>query len=358
MFDVIIVANGKSIRCGTDKLVFDIAGNSVINRTVNSFRNIPNINKIILVSDASLDVPNVVKIGGGETRALSVKAGLRASESEYVLIHDGARPFVTHDLIYKVMSDTVKYGSSIPYLPITDSLRFVKDGIPSFADRNDFVTLQTPQGFYRKDIVSAYDRAEQNEMNSYDDSQLYARHIKNPHLTLGEKHNKKITVEEDLVGYNVKVGSGFDVHKFKANGKPLILGGVNVPYEHGLDAHSDGDVVIHAIMDSLLSAINERDIGVHFPDSDPKYKNIDSCLLLSEVKKLLDSKNAVIINVSVTIILQAPKISNFIPHMQSRIARILEVNDSCINITATTTEGLGIVGEKKAIAVLSLASLC
>ena len=358
MFDVIIVANGKSIRCGTDKLVFNISGNSVLSRTVNAFLGVKDINKIILVSDSSFDIPGTVKVGGGATRALSVKAGLNACESEFVLIHDGARPFLTRDLINRVMADTVTYGSSVPCLPITDSVRYVKNGIPSFADRNDFVTLQTPQGFSRKEIISAYEAAEPNEMNSYDDSQIYARYIKNPHLTSGEKQNKKITTPEDLIGYNVKAGSGFDVHKFEDNGKPLILGGVSIPYERGLDAHSDGDVVIHAIIDSLLSAINERDIGVLFPDSDAKYKNIDSCLLLSEVKKLLDDKNAVIINVSVTVILQAPKISHFIPLMQNRISKILNVNASQINITATTTEGLGIVGEKKAVAVLSIASLC
>ena len=356
MFDIVIAASGKGVRSGTDKLTARHGESTIISRTLSVFTGMKDVGKIVLVGDFSHDLPGVVTTPGGDTRASSVQKGLALCDSEYVLIHDGARPFITRDLIEKIMRETEKFGSAVPCLPISDSLRQITPNGVLAIDRKDFFTVQTPQGYRLKDILHAYEQATETDL-SYDESELYEKYVAPVHYVDGEAQNKKITYPQDLVGYNVKIGSGFDVHAFADNGKKLILGGVCVPYEKGLEAHSDGDVVVHAVMDALLSSADERDIGVLFPDTDPTYENADSMVLLQKVKARLDEKNVRINNVSVTIIAQAPKVSEFIPRMQENIAKTLSLSPAQINVTATTTEHLGIVGEKKAIAVLAIASV-
>ena len=355
MFDVIIAANGKGLRAGTDKLAVSLGESTVIARTVNAFRGIDCINNIIVATDSDYAVPDVKTVPGGKTRSESVKNALAASESEYVLIHDGARPFLSRDLILKIMSDTVLYGSSVPYLPITDSLRLIKDGVAITVDRKDYVTLQTPQGYIRTEIISALNDA--SDALCYDESELFSRKIRPVHLTEGEAVNKKITSPFDTLGYNMRTGSGFDVHQFENNGKPLILGGIKIPFPTGLSAHSDGDVVIHAIMDALLSSAAERDIGVIFPDNDPSFENADSSELLCRVKNIIDRKNIKINNVSATVIAQKPKLKDFIPLMQKKLETVLSVDRGTVSLSATTTENLGIIGEGKAVACFAVVSV-
>ncbi len=355
MFDVIIAANGKGLRAKTDKLAAFLGEATVLSRTVDVFRGIECIKNIIVVTDGDYSLGNVKTVRGGKTRAESVKNGLNSAESEYVLIHDGARPFVSRDLIIKIMSDTVLYRSSVPYVPITDSLRRIKNGKAVTVDRNDYVCLQTPQGFALSDIKEAYEHA--NGALSYDESELYASRFGSVHLTEGEFSNKKITSPIDVLGYNLRTGAGFDLHRYADNDKPLVLGGIRVPFDKGVDAHSDGDAVIHAVMDALLSAAGERDIGVLFPDDDPKYENADSAVLLLEVKNILAKKNVKINNISVTVIAQTPKLKNFIPLMSKKIEEILGLPRGSVSVSATTAEKLGLIGEGKAIACFAVASV-
>jgi 2-C-methyl-D-erythritol 4-phosphate cytidylyltransferase/2-C-methyl-D-erythritol 2,4-cyclodiphosphate synthase len=356
MFDVIIVAFGKSERMGLDKLSYEINGQSILSRTINTFDNIKNIANIIVVTDKNImPKDNIILVKGGSSRSQSVQCGLAKVTSPYVLIHDGARPFASKNLIEKIMADTEKYNSAIPYLKSTDSTRKIQENkLISCIDREEVVGVQTPQGFSTKLIKKAYELS--NEITNTDESELFLKFIEPPHASLGEISNRKITYIEDLVNITSKVGSGFDVHKFE-KGKKLILGGIEIPYHLGLKAHSDGDVVIHAIMDALLSAIDERDIGVQFPDTDSEYKNINSCILLEKVKNIMARKNATINNITITIMAQSPILKSYIPLMQTKIASILNISENKINITATTTETLGIIGEKKGIAVLALASV-
>ncbi len=356
MFDVIIVANGTSSRMGFDKLSFQMGDKLVLQKTVDCFDNINDIDKIIVVSDNFLiKKDKVLNVKGGSTRSASVKCGLEYATSDFVLIHDGARPFVSKDLIYKLMQATKKFHSAVPYLPVYDSLRIKKgDSIGECVDRENFVTVQTPQGFATNLIKKAYVIAEDNSYT--DDSEVFSRFISPAHLVEGEQSNKKITTPENLIGTNSKIGCGFDVHRF-ARDRKLILGGIDVPYPLGMDAHSDGDVVIHALMDALLSAIGERDIGVLFPDNDDTYKDIDSSILLSKVKGILDKKNADIISISIIIMAQKPKLSNFIPLMKKRLADILDIDSRIITISATTTENLGITSENSGIASFAMISI-
>lgn len=356
MFDVIIVANGTSSRMGFDKLSFRLGNKLVLQKTVDCFNNIDNIDKIIVVSDNfCIKEDKVINVKGGATRSSSVKCGLEYATSKYVLIHDGARPFVSKDLIKLIMDTTTKYNSAVPYLPVYDSLRIKKgDTVGECVNRDNFVTVQTPQGFATELIKKAYVLADNNTFT--DDSEVFTLFVSPAHLIEGEQTNKKITTAENIFGINSKIGCGFDVHRF-ARDRKLILGGVDVPYPLGMEAHSDGDVVIHALMDALLSAVNERDIGVLFPDSDITYKDIDSSILLSKVKGIMDKKNADIISISIIIMAQKPKLSNYIPLMKKRLADILDIDSRKINISATTTENLGITTENSGIASLAMVSL-
>lgn len=355
MFDVIIVASGLSLRMGFDKLSYRLGEKMVVEKTIDCFEDIEGIAKIILVSSSFIiEKDNVVNVKGGATRTDSVKCGLSLATAKYVLIHDGARPFVSKDLIYSIMKATTKFDSAIPYLPLYDSLRLKKDGNITCVNRDDFVTVQTPQGFCTDSIKKAYALA--SDIVYTDDSEVFATFIAPAHLVLGNVANKKITTADDIAGINAKVGCGFDVHSFCTN-KKLILGGLEVPFNMGMEAHSDGDVVIHALMDALLSAVDERDIGMLFPDTDTTFKNIDSALLLSRVKAILDIKNADINNISIVIMAQKPKLSSFIPLMKQRLSNILCIGDEKISISATTSENLGITAENKGIATFAMVSI-
>lgn len=353
MFDVVIVAGGKSLRAGTDKLSARLGEQTVIARTANLFRDINGIDKIILVTDEDYQIDGVLLAPAGQTRGESVKNGLKLVKSRYVLIHDGARPFASKKLVEKVMEDTVIHGNAVPAIPVVDSLRMKKDDSYSYVDRANFLSVQTPQGFVTDDIIFAHS---QDDSASYDDSELYEKHVGEVYYSEGETQNKKITHPYDCFGYNARIGDGFDVHRFGSD-KPLKLGGVTIPYNNGLIAHSDGDVVLHALTDALLSAADERDIGVLFPDDDPRYENADSRVFLIEAKRILEAKNLCINNVSVTIIAQKPKLKDYLPEMKEVIASQLNILPERVNLSATTSENLGITAENGGIAVIAMASV-
>ncbi len=362
MFDVIIPAAGKSVRTGFDKLNAKIGTLTVLQRAVNAFLGVEGIGKIIVVGDADLfdGRSDVTVVKGGETRSESVKNGLAAVTAEYVLIHDGARPFVDNDLIKRVMNATLAFGSAIPCLPVTDTLMEKdRNQLVRSADRERFASVQTPQGFRTEQLRRAFSAA-QGKIDAgklyTDESSLYAEFIAPCRMVDGSASNKKITYESDFYGITARVGTGFDLHKFIKN-KPLRLCGTDIPYEYGLLAHSDGDVAIHALMDALLTAVGERDIGVLFPDDDPAYENINSVVLLSRVTDIVSLKNAVIKSVNIVIIAQTPKLSPYIEKMRQNIAAYLGITPDSVGISATTTENVGIIGENKAIAAFATVTL-
>lgn len=351
MYDVIIAAGGSSLRMGYDKLAEKIGEKTVLQRTVNAFLGQNGVGKIIVVGK-EIDANGVICLPGGKTRHESVAIGLNAVESEVVLIHDAARPFVTRDLIASVAQTAQKFGSAIPVLPSFDSLRVVENGkIVGSVDRDKIYAVQTPQGFSTEGIRRAFACASADETYT-DESELYAKYISPCHVVPGEATNRKITVESDLYATNAKVGSGFDVHRY-VEGKPLRLCGLTIPYPCGLLAHSDGDAPLHALMDALLTAMGERDIGVLFPDSDPKYKDIDSTELLRVVLEILRQKNREILSINLTIIAQSPKLSPYIEAMRQNLSELLSLSPEKISLSATTAEGLGLIGENRALCALA-----
>lgn len=372
-FDVILACGGSGSRCnlGYNKLLLDVGGMTVLQKTLSIFYH-EDIAKVIIAYNKSdyevvkkyaFEHNDVILTEGGENRTQSISNALKHVDSEYVIIHDGARAFLPYDCLLKGMQDAVKFGSSVLYSKSTDSLRQIsydKDGniLSAPIDRESIIKIQTPQIFRSAEIKKAYELAEGKSFT--DDATLYEQYIKKPvHLTLGSDANIKITTPEDcqkLVG-GLLVGNGWDTHRL-GEGRKLILGGIEIPHTKGLIAHSDGDVLVHAIMDSLLSAMHERDIGVLFPDTDDKYKDISSVLLLKEVMCLVKSHGLKVKTVTAVVMAQKPKLSPFIPSIQKNLAEVMEIPYDNVSISATTTEKLGMVGREEGISVSAVSVLC
>lgn len=357
---VIIPAAGKGNRAGLNKnkLLCPLPGSttSVLEKTVQAFLR-PDIEQIILaVSDCDreeisallADYP-VELITGGETRTQSVKNALAAVTGEIVLIHDGARPFVSQKIISDCIDSVRRHGSGICALPATDTFVFAENGvIDSVPDRNSLFAVQTPQGFFTSDMVASYAKIGTEIFT--DDASVYTRFIGKPHLFVGEADNVKMTFGKDFLT-PARIGFGVDTHAFGKAQDYIVLCGVRVPSDSGLIAHSDGDVALHALMDALLSAAGLRDIGHYFPDTDDKWKNADSTYMLASVVEELKKQGFAPVNVSVAIQAQKPKLAPYIRVMTEKVATLLSIPPTHVGISAGTNEGLGYIGEGKGITV-------
>lgn len=338
----VIVAAGKSSRAGEDKLSLMLGEQSVIDRTVCCFLRHPEVSAVVLVGRAAsepLSVFNkpVIEVEGGKNRSDSVKAGLKAVETEIVLIHDGARPFVDDGLISEVIDGVKTFRSAVPIVPLSDSVRVLSKDfrLIEFPKRETLAAAQTPQGFYTADISEAYRRFDGLPT---DESEVYASLFGAPHAVRGRSENRKITTKEDLIGLKAAIGSGWDLHRI-GDKKPFRILGVEVSPSGGAYAWSDGDAAYHAVADAVLSALGEKDIGQRFPDKDPKFRNADSGLLLKDVAEFAFGRGKSIISLSVAIELDAPKLAGFIPEMRKNLSRILNLAENRIGITAKTSEG-------------------
>ena len=250
-FDVVIVAGGISSRAGENKLRFNIRGTSLLERTTSAFLCLEKVNKIILVMrqeeqdfgyqiKENLGSENIIITIGDTTRAGSVKNGLALCTEEGALIHDGARPFVDAELVERVMTSVELYGSAVPALPMNDSVREVEnEGIVGEVDRSKLYRVQTPQGFIRKELLFAYSKGEE----ATDESLVYSRFVNSARIVEGSERNVKVTTKDDLISLFARVGMGYDLHKL-ALFRKFMLGGVEISYEMGAIAHSDGDVGI------------------------------------------------------------------------------------------------------------------
>lgn len=386
----IITVGGSGTRMntpdGTTKQFIELCGMPIVTRTVSEFQNSDYIDEIVIVSKedeiglydemikkyAFTKVKAIVK--GGYTRQRSVLNGFDAisERSEYVCIHDGVRCLITKDNIRSVVREAYSIGNACAATKIYDTLKMSDSSgnIESTSDRSKAWAAQTPQVFKTDVYRACAYTADKEKFEATDDCMLVEHYGFKIKLVDCGRNNLKITTPDDLVlaqaiienrnpnekqkgSKKMKIGHGYDVHKLTENRK-LILGGVTIPYEKGLDGHSDADVLVHAIMDSVIGALGLGDIGVHFPDSDKKYKNIDSCILAKKTAELLTEKGYKVSNIDATLIMQAPKVRPYIEQMQKNIAEIYSVDPSCVNIKATTEEGLGFTGEKLGISAHSV----
>lgn len=346
MKSVIIVAYGKGQRYGADKLSETFLDKKVLRHTVDAFYNLAD--EIVIVADGKWkeDFPFAKVVEGGETRTQSVRTGLKAlsDKCDLVAIHDGARPFIGKGLVARLFEVASSTGSAVPCLPVTDTLFYVgDDGHP--VCREDYRTVQTPQVFDRQRICDAYEQAEDDYT---DDGTVYYNKWGDLSLVDGQLSNRKITYKGDVPQY--RTGVGFDVHPL-TSGDGIVLGGCRIDCNLHLVGHSDADVVVHAVMDALLSACGLPDIGHLFPDTDSTFKGIDSTKLLEEVMAIISTEGYHVVNVSAVVMAEQPRIAPHIEAMKNRLSSLLDISPDCIGISATTMEKLGIVGEGKGIAV-------
>ena len=364
---LILACAGKGVRAGFDKnkLLIDVDGTPCFEKTLNRFFESGLINQIVITaSPTDIDfIKERVKekatvILGGDTRTQSIKNALSVIDGNVVLIHDGARPFVTDKMIKDCIDTAIEFGSAIPVVPTRDTI--LKSGgntIECYVGKDGLFAVQTPQGFNTKQIKYAYAHACDRAYN--DDGELYKEFFGETHVYQGDAKNVKLTFANDFAlgeSCSFRFGTGFDCHKLVENRK-LILGGVTIPHDKGLLGHSDADVLTHAIMDAILSSLALRDIGYHFSDKDPAYKDADSMGLLNKVLEMVSKKGYAVHNVSATIMAEKPKLLTHIPTITANLASALNLPENNVGIGATTLEGLGFVGREEGICVHATATV-
>ena len=367
----VIVAAGSATRMqGIDKMLVPLAGVPVVLRSVRALAASDCIDSLVIVTRtecmetlrtlcAEVSKP-VTVVAGGASRPESVLAGLAALPEgmELAAIHDGARPLVTQTVIAEAVEAAERCGAAAPAVPVHDTIKQAENGlVRATPERKTLFAVQTPQVFDVKLLKTVLRAAMERGIALTDDCSAVEAAGKPVVLTQGCEENLKITTPVDLTlaeailkrRKTMRIGHGYDVHRL-TEGRKLILGGVEIPFERGLDGHSDAYVLVHALMDALLGAAGLRDIGVLFPDNDPAYKNISSMLLLDRVMLTLEHAGYAVGNVDVTVLAQRPKLKDYIPVMRENLARAMKIPLDCVNIKATTEEGLGFTGSGEGIA--------
>ena len=379
---VIVAAGCGSRAClGENKVFHRIHGRSVLSRCLDAIERAKAFDGVVVVlspEDAQrfTDVCEnegpfeLVKFTaqGGETRRDSVCNGLLAvpADAEIVAIHDAARPFVSAGIINATLEAARRTGSGVISTPVVDTIKQIgDDGIVKSLERQSLRAVQTPQSFDYHKILDAHLRARAERLSVTDDAMLFEHYYGNVTLVTTEDavENQKLTTKSDFEALeraepgDIRVGQGYDVHRL-TQGRRLVLCGVEVPYERGLDGHSDADVAVHALMDALLGAMGLGDIGRHFPDNDPHYKGADSMVLLASVMRLIHDQGYRVGNADITIVAQAPKLAPFIGQMRQRVAGALGITQERVNVKATTTEHLGFEGEGLGISAQAVVLVC
>ena len=377
----VIAAGGMAQRMqGVNKQILKIDGIPVLVRSIRALAAIPEIREMVVVARLELfeqlegwkqeyHLPDFRLTAGGDTRQQSVLNGVGclSEQVEYVVIHDGARPFADRQLIDRCLQSAVEHQAATAAVPVKDTIKQAADdgSIAATPDRSRLYLTQTPQIFHAQLYRRAAEQAQAEGLDFTDDCQLMEHLGHRVWLAQGDYRNIKITTPEDIVIAQaiaesiegeaprmeqekqrmplMRIGHGYDVHRL-VEGRKLILGGVEIPWQKGLLGHSDADVLVHAVMDAILGAAALGDIGKHFPDTDPNYAGADSMLLLREVVRLVEEQGYQIGNLDCTVIAQQPKLKDLIPQMQERIAAVCKVQPNQVNVKATTEEKLGFTG--------------
>ncbi len=385
-FDAVIVAAGQGLRAGQalPKQFATWRGKMVLRHSLEGLKNCGAARIVIaipeggeeLAQEAAEGLSGVKLVTGGATRQLSVLAGLEAlvagngsvphAPLPNVLIHDAARPIIVGDVIDRLLDALQHHSGAIPVLPVVDSLAGVAQGglMQSAPNRAQLRRVQTPQAFHFDAIFAAHRALSQKGTdNAGDDAQVLHAAGHEVALVDGDEALKKLTFAEDFMDQNqagsfpiMRSGMGFDVHRLSP-GEDLWLCGIEVPHDKGLAGHSDADVALHALVDALLGALGKGDIGTYFPPSEAQWRGAASSVFVEHAVKQVASAGYGIANVDVTIICEAPKIGPHRDAMTSRVAELLSIDKSCVNIKATTTERLGLTGRGEGIAAQAIALL-
>jgi len=372
-FSLILLAAGNSKRLSSKipKPFIKIANKTLLEYSLIKFGKIRQIKKIIIVTNKkhskffkNIKFNNCVKIIGGKTRQESTYKALKHIKKNKikctnVLIHDSARPNFSVKLIKRIINAS-KRNAVIPKIPMHDALKeSIGKKILLNLPRKNFFSTQTPQSFNFNEILDLHSR---NKALYKDDDLSLVQSLKKVKFVNGEKNNFKITNQEDLsmlknfINLKTRTGIGFDVHRLVPKRK-LYLAGLRIKSHLGTLGHSDGDPVLHSIIDAILGACKMGDIGQMFSDKNKRFKNIRSTILLKRVMDQIKSKGYYVNNLDINIITQTPKIKKYKNKMIDNISKLCEISKDQINIKGKTTEKLGVIGKEKAIACEVIASV-
>lgn len=378
----VVVAAGRGTRAGggVPKQYRNIGGEPVIRTSLALMAWHGEVNAVLPVihPDHRIEFENATKglrlmppVFGGATRQASVRAGLEAlarAQPDIVLVHDCARPFCTASLVSRAIAACQKTGAAVPAIEIADTVKSIDDDgfVIATHDRARLRSIQTPQAFAYAPLLEAHRRAVAAGREDFpDDAALAEWAGLKVAVFPGEATNTKLTTEEDFARAeerrlaslaDLRVGTGFDVHPF-GDGDHVMLGGVRIPHERGTVSHSDGDVVIHALVDAILGALTDGDIGAHFAPSDPRWRGAASEQFLRFAAERLRARGGRIAHLDVTILCEAPRLHPHRNAIRQRIAAILDIAVERVAVKASSTEKLGFIGRGEGIAAFATATI-
>lgn len=374
----IIAAAGEGRRLGAavPKQLLQIGDRSILQRSVAAFASHERVNDVIVVLPAALcDAPpewlaadDVRVVAGGSRRQDSVANAFDriVPDTDVILVHDAARPFVSPELISRSIDAALEHGAAIAALAASDTVKRVEAAgecrvIVETIPRSSVYLAQTPQAF-RREVLSAAVALGRSGVEATDEAMLAEQAGHRVHVVPGDPSNVKITTARDLDAARrqpvamARIGTGYDLHRL-VDGRPLIIGGVTVPFEKGAAGHSDADVVCHAVIDAVLGAICAGNVGQHYPDTDPRWKGASSIQMLRDTRALVHGRGFAVDNVDVTVILERPKIAPFIDQIRAGLAAALEIGVDHVSVKGKTNEGVDAVGRGEAIAAHAVALL-
>jgi 2-C-methyl-D-erythritol 4-phosphate cytidylyltransferase/2-C-methyl-D-erythritol 2,4-cyclodiphosphate synthase len=374
----IIAAGGSGARfgAGVPKQLSMLGGRPILQRSVEAFARSSVVHDIVVALPAQLVATpprylaemglHVEVVEGGARRQDSVaRAFARIGDrADVVVIHDAARPFVSVDLIRRTVDAAAEFGAAIAALPVRDTVKRADPNrmIAGTLPRDEIYLAQTPQAF-RADVLRAALALSTPGADVTDEATLAERAGHRVRLVEGDPRNLKITTPDDLAmaesligggGISMRIGNGYDLHRL-VEGRPLVLGGVTIPFEKGLLGHSDADAVCHAVTDAVLGAAGAGDIGRHFPDTDPAWKDANSLDLLRHAGILVRRAGYAVVNIDVVVIAQSPKLGPYLAAMTTNLAGALQCTAGQISVKGKTNEGVDSMGAGESIAVHAVA---
>ena len=378
----VVVAGGRGLRAGGDlpKQYRQIFGEPVIRPSLAALANhvgVSLVQPVIHADDASLfhaasvGISVLSPVHGGATRQASVRAGLEALQPhgpQLVLVHDAARPFASEALIARAITAGRASGAAVPVIAVADTVKTVDAAgcVTGTIDRAHLRMVQTPQAFGFAALLDAHRQAKAAGRDDFTDDAALAEWAGLKVTTFeGEAENVKLTTDGDFVRAeaakfaalsDVRMGFGFDVHSFDA-GDHVMLGGVRISHPRGLSGHSDADVVLHALVDAILGALADGDIGVHFPPSDPQWRGASSDRFLAFAAERVRARGGLIAHLDATIVCEAPRIGPHRDAMRARIAEIAGVAIERVAVKATTSEKMGFTGRGEGMAAFANATV-
>ncbi len=378
----VVVAAGRGQRVGGDvpKQYRTICGEPVIRPALAAFlghSRIDAVQPVIHARDAeafraaTAGLQSLPAVWGGATRQASVRAGLealRATQPDFVLIHDAARPFLTGALITRAIDAAAEHRAAVPAVPVADTVKKVDEheSVIETLDRSRLRLVQTPQAFAFDLILDAHHRAAAAGREDFTDDAALAEWAGHRVTVFpGEATNVKLTTNDDFIRAealrisalgDVRTGNGFDVHAF-GEGDHVMLGGIRIAHSHGLSGHSDADVVLHALVDALLGALADGDIGSHFPPGDPQWRGASSDRFLAFACERVRARSGLIAHLDATVVCEAPRIGPHRDIMRARIAAIADIPVERVAVKATTSEKLGFTGRGEGIVAMATATV-